>query len=124
MDGINDLAKALAQAFEQAGCGLMKILELFMQLDEAMRIAAKEAEKALITPPMGYEESLEELEKSGAFDYEQTARKKKRERDRRQAIERGNAARFRQYRVTETAWRARKRTGARRREYRGPDIVR
>ena len=42
------------------------------------------------------------------------------EREKRRAVERETASRFRQRKVQETAWAVRKRTGARQREWRGP----
>ena len=49
-----------------------------------------------------------------------TARDRKAAREKRRAMEQATAARFRQYRASESAWAAQKRTGPRRREWRGP----
>ena len=49
-----------------------------------------------------------------------TAWDRKEAREKRQAVERATAARFRQYRARESTWAAQKRTGQRRREWRGP----
>lgn len=111
-------------ALKWAGYDPVKVAETIQRFNEAMRIIAEELAKALNVIFNGPAESLEELDKRGVFDQEQTTRKKKRERDRRMVAKRSNAASFRQYKAKETAWRTQKRTGARRREYRGPDIVR
>jgi len=66
------------------------------------------------------EVSLEEVAKRYIFGYEPTTRKKKRERDRRRIAKQTTASRFRQYKARESGWAAQKRTGQRRREWRGP----
>ncbi len=45
---------------------------------------------------------------------------RKEAREKRRAVERATASRFRQYKAKESAWAAQKRTGQRRREWRGP----
>ncbi len=45
---------------------------------------------------------------------------RKEAREKRRAVERATASRFRQYKARESAWAAQKRTGQRRREWRGP----
>lgn len=116
--------RAWGLALKLVGLDPVEVAETLRQLDEAMRILVEVAEQACNMTLTGFAESLEELEKRGAFDHEQTTRKKKRERDRRMVAKRSNAASFRQYKAKEAAWRTQKRTGARRREYRGQDIVR
>lgn len=94
--------QAWRKALAAAGFDPVKVAETIQRFNEAMRIFAEELAKAL------------------NFDHEQTARKKRRQRDRRMVVKRSNADNFRQYKAKETAWRTQKRTGARRREWRGP----
>lgn len=112
--------QAWRKALAAAGYDPIKVAETIERFNEAIRILAEELAKALNVIFNGLAESLEELEKCGVFDYEQTARKKRQQRDRRMVAKRSNAASFRQYKAKETAWRTQKRTGARRREWRGP----
>lgn len=50
-----------------------------------------------------------------------TAWDRKEAREKQRAVERAASSRFRQYKARESAWAAEKRTGQRRREWRGPD---
>lgn len=63
--------------------------------------------------------NCEELDKGEPLDFV-TAWDRKEEREKLRAAERENAARFRQRKSKESAWAAQKRTGRRKREWRGP----
>ncbi len=56
----------------------------------------------------------------GEFLDIKTAWDREEAREKLRAVERENASRFRQRKVGESAWTARKRTGQRKREWRGP----
>lgn len=126
-DSLSELAKPWEWALEIAGIDPEKVAEVFRRLDEAMRIAEELAEKAakVFTALFGsYEEGMEELEEYGVFDYEQTARKKNRERDRRMSAKMENdAARFSQYGKRRLCWDVKRRTRPRARE-RAPPVGR
>ena len=121
--------KAWKRAFELAGIDVVKlgeiiraavqeIVRVWNDFDREMQAVATLANNMLAQTQE--EVSLEEVVKRYIFGYEPTARKKKRERDRRRAVEQATASRFRQYKAKESAWAAQKRTGQRRREWRGP----
>lgn len=75
--------------------------------------------KTAFAPFLGEPDFLEEIEPGEPQDIT-TAWDRKEAREKQQAVERAAASRFRQYRVRESAWSERKRTGKRRREWRGP----
>ena len=121
--------KAWKRAFELAGGDVVKLGEIIREavreivrawddFDQEMQEGARLANNMLAQTLE--EVSLEEVEKCYIFGYEPTARKKKRERDRRGMVEQATAARFRQQQGRESAWSVKKRTGQRRREWRGP----
>lgn len=125
--------KAWNRAFELAGIDvgidLVKLGEIIREavreiirawddFDRGMQEAAALANDVLTQTPE--EISLEEVAKCYIFGYEPTTRKKKQERDRRRTAKQTTASRFRQYKARESAWAAQKRTGPRRREWRGP----
>lgn len=120
MDMTDEQVKAWMRAFELAGIDAEKLAAAMQKIADAMLTIFDELVDGLVSLCRPVVEMLENLEKRGVFSHEQTARKKKRERDRRQAIKQENAARFRQYKATETAWKVQKRTAPRRREWRGP----
>lgn len=74
--------------------------------------------KATLAPFLG-EPDLTMLEQDEPLDVP-TAWDRKETREKQRAVERAAASRFRQYKTRERAWTARKRTGPRRREWRGP----
>lgn len=118
-DSLSELAKSWEWELEITGIDPEKVAEAFRWFDEAMKIAEELAEKAakVFTALFGsYEESMEELEEYGVFDYEQTARKKKREQDRRISAKMENAARFSQYGKRRLCWDVKRRTRPRARE--------
>lgn len=120
MNVTDDHVEMWVRVLKLAGVDSEIAIEVARRFGEEMRILAEEAEN--IIRALGYDvvELMKELEKCGVFDYEPTARKKKRERDRRKIIKRDTASRFRQYKARESDWATRERTGPRCREWRGP----
>ena len=108
------------RVFELARIDEETLAEVLKEIADSIQIAFEKMIDEVISLCRPVSEMLEEMEKCGVFDYEQTARKKKRQRERRMVAKRSNTASFRQYKAKETAWRTQKRTGARRREWRGP----
>ena len=74
--------------------------------------------KAAFAPFLG-EPDLTAIEPGEPLDAP-TAWDRKEAREKQRAVERAAASRFRQYRARESTWAAQKRTGPRRREWRGP----
>ena len=91
----------------------------YMELEKAMEQVANIARAGLIETANELEE-FEDLERELKMLDRPTAWDRKKARERRRAAEREAASRFRQYKASEKAWSARKRTGPRRREWRGP----
>lgn len=130
MNLTDEQAKARKRAFELAGVDLDELGECLLKIAKALTIAYMEFEKAmeqvaniartgLIEAASGTEE-FEDLERELKMLDRPTAWDRKKARERRRAAEREAASRFRQYKASEKAWSARKRTGPRRREWRGP----
>lgn len=74
--------------------------------------------KAAFAPFLG-ELDLTAIEPGEPLDVP-TAWDRKEAREKQRAMEQATAARFRQYKASESAWAAQKRAGRRRREWRGP----
>ena len=91
----------------------------YMELEKAMEQVANIARAGLIEAASELEE-FEDLERELKMLDRPTAWDRKKARERRRAAEREAASRFRQYKASEKAWSAQKRTGPRRREWRGP----
>ena len=92
---------------------------MYMEFEKAMEQVANIARAGLIEAASELEE-FEDLERELKMLDRPTAWDRKKARERRRAAEREAASRFRQYKASEKAWSARKRTGPRRREWRGP----
>lgn len=75
--------------------------------------------KTVFAPFLGEPEFLEAVEPGEPLDVT-TAWDRKEAREKQRAVEQAAASRFRQYRTGESTWGTRKRTGPRRREWRGP----
>ena len=91
---------------------------------EFIKIARKFAEESGFTmeeaiwalqKAMGYKKDIRRK-----FPSHRTAWDRKEDREKRRAVERATAARFRQRKSRENVWSTKKRTGQRRREWRGP----
>lgn len=130
MNLTDEQVEAWKRAFELAGVDLDALGECLLKIAKALTIAYMELEKAMEQVAniarAGLIEAASELEEFEDLERElkklnlHTARDRKETREKRRAVERAAASRFRQYRVRESAWSARKRTGPRRREWRGP----
>lgn len=130
MDLTDEQVDAWKRAFELAGVDLNALGECLVKLAKAAAIAYMEFEKAMEQVAnivrAGLIEAANELEEFEALEGElkklnlPTAREKKEAREKRSAAERATVSRFRQYKASESTWSARKRTGPRRREWRGP----
>lgn len=116
---MDEQIQALGLALKMVGLDLVEATETLRQLDEDMQILAEELAKALNVIFNGFAESLEELDKRGVFDQEQTTRKKKRARDRRMAVKMAHVARFSRYDNGRLRWAVKRRVRPRARE-RGP----
>lgn len=94
-------------------------------LEEAVGMALKAIQdfgdglKTAFEPFLGEPDFLEEIEPGEPLDIT-TAWDRKEAREKQRAVERAASSRFRQYRTRESTWATRKRTGQRRREWRGP----
>lgn len=119
MDKTDMQARTWLRALELAGYDAVKVAEMFRQISEAVQILAEEAIKALNVLFGVFEENYEELKKYVTFDSEQTARKKKRHRDRRQAAKIAHAVKFSRYNNRRLCCAVKRRTQPRARE-RGP----
>lgn len=75
--------------------------------------------KTAFEPFLGEPDFLEAIEPGEPLDIT-TAWDRKEAREKQRAVERAASSRFRQYRTRESTWATRKRTGQRRREWRGP----
>lgn len=130
MELTDEQVEAWKRAFELAGVDLDALGKCLVKIAKALTIAYMEFEKAMEQVAniaraclIAAENELEEFE---ALEGElkklnfPTVRDRKEEREKRRAAERATASRFRQYKASESAWSARKRTGPRRREWRGP----
>ena len=126
----DEQAEAWARGLRAAGVdpdGLMKVVReiaeaaviAYMELEKVMEQVANIARAGLIETANELEE-FEDLERELKMLDRPTAWDRKKARERRRAAEREAASRFRQYKASEKAWSARKRTGPRRREWRGP----
>lgn len=126
----DEQVKAWAKGFRAAGIDLDNLEKVIREIAETIIYACMEFEKAMeqvaeiaqAALPAA-EKELEELEaakEKAALLELPTARDRKAARKKRRAMEQANAARVRQYRASESAWAAQKRTGPRRREWRGP----
>jgi len=109
------------RAFELAGVDTEKLKEVSQKIGEAVQAIYNEliaAINSLAQPPV---DALEELKKCCALDeLEPTARKKMRERDRRQAVKHTNKVRFSRHCQNCMRWSVKRRTKSRERAARGP----
>ena len=129
----DEQVEARAKGFRAAGIDLdnlekvVKVVQeiaetivfVCMEFEKAMEQVAEIAQAALQTVAKGLEELEAAREKTALLELP-TARDRKAAREKRRAMEQATAARFRQYRASESAWAAQKRTGQRKREWRGP----
>ena len=126
----DEQVEAWAKGFRAAGIDLDNLKKVVreiaetivfvcMELEKAMEQVAEIAQAALLTAAKGLEELEAAREKAALLELP-TARDRKAAREKRRAMEQATAARFRQYRARESTWAAQKRTGQRRREWRGP----
>ena len=130
MNLTDEQEKAWKRAFELAGVDLDALGECLLKIAKALTIAYMEFEKAVeqvaniaragLIETANELEEFEDLERELKMLDRPTAWDRKKARERRRAAEREAASRFRQYKASEKAWSARKRTGPRRREWRGP----
>lgn len=130
MDLTDEQVEAWRRAFELVGVDMDALGECLVKLAKAAAIAYMEFEKAMEQVAnivrAGLIEAANELEEFEALEGElkklnlPTARNRKEAREKWRAAERATVSRFRQYKTGESAWSARKRTGPRRREWRGP----
>ena len=130
MELTDEQVEAWKRAFELAGVDLDALGECLVKIAKALIITYMEFEKAMEQVAnivrAGLMETASELEEFEAMEGElkklnfPTARDRKEAREKRCAADRAAASRFRQYKASESAWGARKRTGPRRREWRGP----
>lgn len=130
MNLTDEQVEAWKRAFELAGVDLNELGECLLKIAKALTIAYMEFEKAMeqvanivragLIEMERELEKFEVLEKKGEFLELPTARDQEEAREKQRAAEREAASRFRQYKASEKAWSAQKRTGPRRREWRGP----
>ena len=130
MNLTDEQAKAWKRVFELAGVDLDELGECLLKLAKAAAIAYMEFEKAMeqvanivragLIEAASELEEFEDLERELKMLDRPTAWDRKKARERRRAAEREAVSRFRQYKAREKAWSAQKRTGPRRREWRGP----
>jgi len=113
-------AQAIADAIAQADEEMQGVKEAAITLAEKAGIALEEAIGAILHA-LGAGREIPELkeEKDELLNFP-TARDRKEARQKRRAVERATVSHFRQYKARETAWTMQKRTGPRRREWRGP----
>lgn len=131
MDLTDEQVEAWKRAFELAGVDMDALGKCLVKIAKALIITYTELEKAMEQVAniarAGLMVAANELEEFEALEGElkklnlPTARDRKEARGKRRAAERATASRFRQYKASESAWSARKRTGPRRREWRGLD---
>lgn len=130
MNLTDEQVEAWKRAFELAGVDLDELGECLLKIAKALTIMYMEFEKAMeqvanivragLIEAANELEEFEDLERELKMLDRPTAWDRKKARERRRAAEREAASRFRQYKASEKAWSARKRTGPRRREWRGP----
>ena len=130
MNLTDEQAKAWKRVFELAGVDLDELGECLLKLAKAAAIAYMEFEKAMeqvanivragLIEAASELEEFEDLERELKMLDRPTAWDRKKARERRRAAEREAVSCFRQYKAREKAWSAQKRTGPRRREWRGP----
>lgn len=114
------MAEATKEALAEADAETQSLMEAARILAEQCTYSVEEVVGALMDALAGFGVYLGPEEEKGEFLNIKTAWDRKEAREKLQAVERENAARFRQYRARESTWAARKRTGQRRREWRGP----
>lgn len=138
MDLTDEEVKAWMRVFELAGVDvdelgefLLKIVKTIIhtagEFNQAMQrvvelasqASAQTVEEQDADDPVA--ELLRALEEYVERDMTPTARKLWGRRERRRAVKMAGDVRFRQYKARESAWATQKRTGNRRREWRGPD---
>lgn len=105
---------------KRAGASLEEAVAIVMKAMKAIRDFGNGLQTAL-APYLG-ELDPTMLEPGESLDIP-TLWDRKEAREKRRAVERAASSRFRQYKTRERAWTARKRTGPRRREWRGADRV-
>lgn len=130
MNLTDEQAKAWKRTFELAGVDLDELGECLLKIAKALTIMYMEFEKAMeqvaniaragLIETASELEEFEDLERELKMLDRPTAWDRKKVRERRHAAEREAASRFRQYKASEKAWSAQKRTGPRRREWHGP----
>lgn len=106
------IAEALREIAESVIIKCIEFEEAVAKIANIMRLGLVEAANEL--------EELEALRKKAALLELPTAWDRKEAREKQRAVERAASSRFRKYRTRESAWSAQKRTGPRRREWRGP----
>lgn len=106
------IADVLREIAESVIIKCIEFEEAMAQIANIIRLGLVEAANEL--------EELEALRKKAALLELPTAWDRKEAREKQRAVERAASSRFRQYRTRESAWSAQKRTGPRRREWRGP----
>ena len=111
---INDIVPAeLAELAEEEARELMEAARIFAEQTAYSLEAVMGAMMNALNGPVNPKRARRGWDFTTAWD-------RKEAREKRQAVERATAARFRQYRARESTWAAQKRTGQRRREWRGP----
>lgn len=130
MNLTDEQVEAWKRAFELAGVDLDALGKCLQKIAKALTIAymefEKEMEQVANIARAGLIETASELEEFEALEGElkklnsPTAQDRKKAREKQQAVERATASRFRQYRTGKSTWATQKRTGPRRREWRGP----
>lgn len=111
------------RAFELEGIDEGTLDEVLKEIADSTQIAYEKLIDEVISLCQPVSEMLEDLEKCGVFDYEQTAKKKKWERDRRLAVKMAHVARFSRYDNRRLYWAVKRQTKPRARE-RGPPAQR
>ena len=130
VDITNEQAEAWKRVFSAAGIETDMIEKILREIAEAAVITYMELEKAMEQVAKiaraGLIEMASELEEFEAMERElkklnsPTAQDRKKAREKLRVMERETVSRFRQYKASERAWSAQKRSGPRRREWRGP----
>lgn len=130
MDWTDEQVEAWKQVFELAGVDLDALEECLVKITKAAIITCMEFEKAMVQVVNVARASLiaaaSVMEEFEALESElkklnlPTVWDRKKQREKWCAVERATASRFRRYKAGERNWSARKRTGPRRREWRGP----
>lgn len=111
---INDIISAeLVELAEEEARELMEAARIFAEQTTYSLEAVIEAMAKVFNADINPKRARRGWDFTTAWD-------RKEAREKRQAVERATAARFRQYRARESTWAAQKRTGQRRREWRGP----